>query len=93
MVLEYADFTSTEKSGLACVLDMTANYLIEDPVLGLWENVEYPFIVNTTKLAQSTGVVQYIDCFSTEGKPPALHEFPGYNTKQSDGEVPIMLEL
>ena len=24
-------------------------------------------------------------------RPPPLHECPGYNTKQSDGEVPVML--
>ena len=26
-------------------------------------------------------------------RPPLTNEFPGYDTKQSDGEVPIMLEL
>ena len=37
--------------------------------------------------AQSTGVVEYTDC-----NDPA-NESPGYDTKQSDGEVPVMLEL
>ena len=34
--------------------------------------------------AQSAGAVEYTDCFS---------ECPGYDTKQSDDEVPAMLEL
>ena len=33
-------------------------------------------------------VVEYTDCSKT---PP--NECPGYDTKQSDGEVPAMLEL
>ena len=41
--------------------------------------------------AQSAGAVEYTDCFSAEGYPP--NECPGYDTKQSDGEVPAMLEL
>ena len=27
------------------------------------------------------------------GKTPPPNEYPGYDTKQSDGEVPVMLEL
>ena len=34
---------------------------------------------------------EYTDCISAERIPP--HEFPGYDTKQSDGEVPVMLEF
>ena len=34
---------------------------------------------NHTSIAQSVGAVEYTDCFSV--------------TKQSDGEVPVMLEL
>ena len=43
---------------------------------------------NHTKLkfAQSAGAVEYTDCFSP-------NECPEYDTKQSDGEVPAMLEL
>ena len=37
------------------------------------------------------GVVNYIDCFSAEGM--ARNECLGYDTKQSDGEIPVMLEL
>ena len=43
-------------------------------------------------LAQSAGAVEYTDCFSTEGLKK-LDECPVYDTKQSDGEVPLMLEL
>ena len=42
-------------------------------------------------LAQLVGVVEYTDCFSAEGKTP--NECPGYDTKQSDNEVQVMLEL
>ena len=34
------------------------------------------------KFAQSAGVVEYTD--------PPHNECPGYDTKQSDGEVPVM---
>ena len=43
-------------------------------------------------VAQSAGAVKYTDCFSAEGLEPP-NECPGYDTKQSDGEVPAMLEL
>ena len=38
--------------------------------------------------AQTAGVVEYTDYSKT---PP--NECPGYDTKQSDGKVPVMLEL
>ena len=44
-----------------------------------------------TSIAQSAGAVEYTDNFSAEGYPP--NECPEYETKQSDGEVPAMLEL
>ena len=37
------------------------------------------------------GAVEYTDCISAEGTP--TNSCPGYDTKQSDGEVPVMLEL
>ena len=42
------------------------------------------------KVFQSAGAVEYTDCTSTEGvrPPPAT-----IDTKQSDGEVPVMMEL
>ena len=36
--------------------------------------------------------VGYTDCTSAEGYNPP-NECPEYDTKQSDGEVPVMLEL
>ena len=36
--------------------------------------------------------VEYTDCFFAEGKDPP-HECPRYDTKQSDGEVLVMLGL
>ena len=35
---------------------------------------------------QSAGDVEYSDC-----NTPLPNEYPGYDTKQSDGEVPVML--
>ena len=43
-------------------------------------------------LPKSAGAVEYIDCFPAEGEDP-LPECPGYDTKQSNGEVPLMLGL
>ena len=47
------------------------------------------------QVAQSAGAVEYTDCTSAEGQDPTPHpnECPGYDTKQSDGEVPVVLEL
>ena len=42
-------------------------------------------------MAQSAGAVEYTDCSSAV--PPPTNECPGYDTKQSDGEYPVMLEL
>ena len=43
---------------------------------------------------QSYGTVEYTDCFSAESYPdPPTNECRAYETKQSDGEVPVMLEL
>ena len=42
-------------------------------------------------LAQSAGAVEYTDCTSAERV--RKNECPGYDTKQSDGEVPVMLGL
>ena len=43
-------------------------------------------------IAESAGAVEYIDCFSAEGAR-LPNKCSGYDTKQSDGEVPVMLEL
>ena len=37
--------------------------------------------------------LEYTDCFSAEGKYPLPNESPGYDTKLSHGEVPVMLRL
>ena len=43
---------------------------------------------------QSAGAIEYTDCISAEGKTSAPHpnECPAYDTKQSDCEVPVLLE-
>ena len=51
------------------------------------------FLFNNN-IVQLAGAVQYTDYFSTQGKdPPHRNECSGYDTKQSDGEVSVMLEL
>ena len=42
--------------------------------------------------AQSGGAVECTDCFSVEGYPHSS-KCPDYDTKQYDGEVPVILEL
>ena len=42
-------------------------------------------------IVQSAETVEYTDCTSAEGKTPT-NECPDYETKQSDCEVPIILE-
>ena len=40
------------------------------------------------------GAVEYTDCFSAERvRSPPPNVCSGYDTKQSDGEVPVMLKL
>ena len=34
-----------------------------------------------------------IDCFSVERQDPSTNKCPRYDTKQSDGEVPVMLQV
>ena len=43
--------------------------------------------------AQSARAVEYADYTSEEGVRPPLNGWPRYDTKQSDGEVPLRLEL
>ena len=43
-------------------------------------------------MAQSAGAAEYTDCISAEGQN-FLDDYPGYDTKQSDRETLVMLEL
>ena len=43
-------------------------------------------------MAQSDGAAEYPNCISAEGYD-SPNKCPGYDTKQSDGETPVMLEL
>ena len=51
--------------------------------------------VHTLKeyITQLVEAVEYTDFFSAERKDPLPNECPAYDTKQSDGEAPVMLEL
>ena len=42
--------------------------------------------------AQSAGAVEYSDCFSAE-RWDSSPQCPGYDTKKSDGEVSVIVEL
>ena len=45
-------------------------------------------------MPQSARAAEYTDCISAKFKhPPAPIKCSGYDTKQSDGEAPIILEL
>ena len=48
------------------------------------------WVYNTYSLAQSAGIVEYSDCISAEGYN-FPNKSPEYDSKQSDGEVPISL--
>ena len=43
-------------------------------------------------MAQSAGATAYTDCISADRLNPLPNEYPGYDTKQSHGELPLMLE-
>ena len=43
-------------------------------------------------MAQLAGPTEYTDCTSAEGLD-LLNEYPGYDTKKSDGKAPVMLEF
>ena len=47
----------------------------------------------TLCIAQSAGAVEYTNYNSTKGGKTLPNECPGYDTEQSDGEVPVMLGL
>ena len=58
-----------------------------------WKNYDFISEKSDFRITQSAGAVEYVDC-----NPPAhTHTHPnecsGYDTKQSDGEVPVMLDL
>ena len=44
-------------------------------------------------MAKWAEAVGYTNCFSAEGVRPLPNESLGYDTKQSDGGVPVMMEL
>ena len=45
-------------------------------------------------MAKSAGPVEYTNCISAGGGGvDSSNECPGYDTKQSDGEAPVILEL
>ena len=43
-------------------------------------------------MAQSAGAAKYTDCVSAEGQD-SPNECPGYDTKQSDSEATVLLEI
>ena len=49
-------------------------------------------MIHTLLVIQSTGAAEYTDCISAEREDPQ-NEYLPYDTKQSDGEASVMLEL
>ena len=58
----------------------------------VFDSAAHPGLVDVIHVVQSAGAVEYTDYFSAEVKD-SPSECPVYDTKQFDGEVPIMLEL
>ena len=52
-----------------------------------------PPVLYSVQLAESAGAIGYTNCITTEGEPLPSNDCPRYGTKQSVGEVPVMLEL
>ena len=51
----------------------------------------FPALRSVAIPRQKTGAVEYTNCTSTEeSDPPPLNECPEYDTKQFNGEVPVM---
>ena len=50
-------------------------------------------LINYQLFSLSAGTVEYTDDFPVEKVRFPFNECLGYDTKQSDGEVPVMLEL
>ena len=46
----------------------------------------------SNSVTQLTGAVEYTNCFSAEGLD-SPNKCPEYDTKQFDGEIPVMLEF
>ena len=44
-------------------------------------------------IAQLGGAIEYTDCTSVGGKTSPPNECPRYDTKQSDGEVPVIYKI
>ena len=43
-------------------------------------------------MTQSAGAVEYTDCITAEGQD-SPNEYPAYDTKQFEGDAPVMHEL
>ena len=59
----------------------------------LLKNMNLGYASLLFKTLQSTGAVKYTDSISAERQDSPPNECHGYDTKQSDGEVPVMLGL
>ena len=60
-------------------------------VISYFEQIQETVIIKKS-IAQFAGAVECTDCSSAEGYD-LPNECPRYDTKQSDGEVPVMLGL
>ena len=54
--------------------------------------IYFDIYIYPTPLYEQAGAVEYTDC-NSEDKDDSSNKCPGYDTKQSDGEASVMLEL
>ena len=63
----------------------------------IWKSLEgdctKDVFISSPILAQSAGAAEHTDCFSAEDQDSHFNECPVYDTKQSDHEVAMILEL
>ena len=75
---------------LCLTIDILTTNIFNHQVTVLWSTAHILFV--QVFFAKSARAVEYTNCFSAEWQD-CPNECPGYDTKQSHGEVPVILEL
>ena len=70
--------------------DIKYSYLIQ-LICKLSCDIKFSYLIQIIQ-AKTAVAIEYTDCISAAGKDPR-NECPGYESKQSDGEVLVMLEI
>ena len=66
-------------------------FSIMDSGLFIYHLAVWPYF--SFLLDQLIGALEYTDSIYAAGQDPVTNECPGYDTKQSDGKAPIMLDF